>query len=227
MGGGGSREEEARNPPPGNSSARLRSGAVLSLGDRGRPSAAPARPGEARGESGGRRPAPRPPAAAESPGPAGAGRGGVWERSAGGGGLGARRRLVAPARPPSWSAVRQACAPSGGPAGPGADLLGALAPVRVCLTFRLGGQGAAPAGGWRGRARLAAGSLPSRHPARALARGRREWWREPGGGRGAAPACAERGRAGGRREGHKGRQRAPGSRRPAVEEGRLPCAHEY
>lgn len=43
---------------------------------------------------------------------------------------GARRRLVAPARPPAWSAVRQACAPSGGPAGPGADLLGALAPER-------------------------------------------------------------------------------------------------
>lgn len=121
-------------------------------------------------------------------------------------------------------------APSGGQAGPGADLLGALAPVRVCLTFRLGGQGAAPAGGWRGRAGLAAGSLPSRHPGPphpALARGRREWWREPSGGGGAAPACAERGRAGGRREGHKGRRRAPGSRRPAVEEGRLPCAHEY
>lgn len=90
MGGGGSREEEARNPPPGSSSARRRSEALLSLGDPRRFRAAPARPGEARGESGGRRPAPRPPAAAESPGPAGAGRGGAWERPAGGGGLGAR-----------------------------------------------------------------------------------------------------------------------------------------
>lgn len=109
MGGGGSREEEARNPPPGNSSARLRSEALLSLGDRGRRSAAPARPGEARGESGGRRrPAPRPPAAAESPGPAGAGRGGAWERLAGGGGLGARRR-AAPDRRPARTGSRWAC----------------------------------------------------------------------------------------------------------------------
>lgn len=108
MGGGGSREEEARNPPPGNNSARLRNEALLSLGDRGRRSAAPARPGEARGESGGRRPAPRPPAAAESPGPAGAGRGGAWERLAGGGGLGARRR-AAPDRRPARTGSRWAC----------------------------------------------------------------------------------------------------------------------
>lgn len=103
MGGGGSREEEARNPPPGNSSVRQRSKALLSLGDRRRSSAAPARPREARGESGGRRPAPRPPAAAESPGPAGTGRGGVWERPAGGGGLGAQRR-AAPGRRPAGTA---------------------------------------------------------------------------------------------------------------------------
>lgn len=128
MGGGGSREEEARNPPPGNSSARQRSEALLSLGDRGRPSAAPARPGEARGESGGRRPAPRPPAAAESPGPAGAGRGGAWERPAGGGGLGARRRRAAAARPPAGSGARRACRPGTGR--PGADLLAALSPER-------------------------------------------------------------------------------------------------
>lgn len=161
MGGGGSREEEARNPPPGNSSARLRSEALLSLGDRGRPSAAPARPGEARGESGGRRPAPRPPAAAESPGPAGAGRGGAWERLAGGGGLGARRR-AAPGRRPAPTGSRRAC----GARGPGAgqlraDPLASLPPVRVCCIFRRSREGAAPAGGCG--ARLVAGSLPSRH----------------------------------------------------------------
>lgn len=242
MGGGGSREEEARNPPPGNSSARQRSEALLSLGDRGRPSAAPARPGEARGESGGRRPAPRPPAAAESPGPAGAGRGGAWERPAGGGGLGARRRRAAPARPPAGSGARRACRPGTGR--PGADLLAALSPVRVCFIFCFGRPGAAPPGGWKGRAGLAAGSLPSRHPGPprpALARGRREPRRAPGVGVGAAPACAERGRtagggkgtkAGGGRRGPAGRPWRRGASRPLMNinracglarPGRAPC----
>lgn len=210
MGGGGSREEEARNPPPGNSSARLRNEALLSLGDRGRRSAAPARPGEARGESGGRRPAPRPPAAAESPGPAGAGRGGAWERLAGGGGLGARRR-AAPDRRPARTGSLWACgARCPGAGQPRTDPLAPLPPVRVCWLFRLSREGAAPAGGWR--ARLVAGSLPSRHLAQpALAWGRREPAASAGWGRrGRARMCRRR-RAGGRREGHKGRWRARGS----------------
>lgn len=137
MGGGGSREEEARNPPPGNSLARRRSEALLSLWRSQRPSAAPARPSEARGESGGRRPAPRPPAAAESPGPAGAGRGGAWERPAGGGGLGARRR-AALARPPARPGSRRACgARCLGAGQPRADPLAPRPPERSLweLTF--------------------------------------------------------------------------------------------
>lgn len=228
MGGGGSREEEARNPPPGNSSARQRSEAVLSLGDRGRPSAAPARPGEARGESGGRRPAPRPPAAAESPGPAGTGRGGAWERPAGGGGLGARRR-AAPDRPPARCGSRRAC---------GARCLGPASPERIhsprflrCVSVLLSAlaeRAQRPrAGGEPGSPRAPSLPATSGHPARRWRGAGGSPRRAPGGGGGAAPACAERGRAGGRREGHKGRRRAPGSGRPVVEEGRLPSAHEY
>lgn len=211
VGGGGSREEEARNPPPGNSSARQRSEALLSLGDRGRPSAAPARPGEARGESGGRRPAPRPPAAAESPGPAGAGRGGAWERLAGG-------------RRPRSAAAGSAGSPSG------SDRLapGVRGALSWCGSSRSASFGACllhlppqPRGrSAHGRAEsLARRGLPPFPPPRATSAGRR--WRgaggsprrAPGGGRGAAPACAERGRADERREGHKGRRRARGPAR--------------
>lgn len=88
-GGGGSRRKKREIRP--RETARRGCGAeqfchLAIAGARARPRP---RPGEARGESR-PPPRPRPPAAAESPGPAGAGRGGVW-RSAGGGGLGARR----------------------------------------------------------------------------------------------------------------------------------------
>lgn len=223
MGGGGSREEEARNPPPGNSSARRRSEALLSLGDRGRPSAAPARPGEARGESGGRRPAPRPPAAAESPGPAGAGRGGAWERPAGGGGLGARRRAAAD-RPRAGRAGRAAGgppAPSGStrPASSGACLLcfpprprGRSARGRVESPARRGlppfpppqatppGAGAGPEGARGGR------------PAGAGAEGPRPRVRSEGG-----PGEGGKGtKAGGGRRGPAGRPWRRGASRPLM-----------
>lgn len=214
VGGGGSREEEARNPPPGNSLARRRSEALLSLWRSQRPSAAPARPSEARGESGGRRPAPRPPAAAESPGPAGAGRGGAWERPAGGGGLGARRR-AALARPPARPGSRRACgARCLGAGQPRADPLAPRPPVRVRFLFRLSRESAEPAGGWRARP-AATPSLPatSGHPARRWRGAGGSPRRAPGGGGGAAPARAGRGRAAGRREGHKGRRQRRRRRR--------------
>jgi hypothetical protein len=88
VGGGGSREDDARNPPPGNGSARPPSQASLTLGDRWR--RAERGPGPARrGEGRVRRPPPRPTPSrgGRAPrGPAGAGRGGAWERPAGGGG---------------------------------------------------------------------------------------------------------------------------------------------
>lgn len=204
MGGGGSREEEARNPPPGNSSARQRSEALLSLGDRGRPSAAPARPGEARGESGGRRPAPRPPAAAESPGPAGAGRGGAWERPAGGGGLGARRR-AAPDRPAARCGSRRACE---------ARCLGPGSPERIhsprflrCVSVLLSAlaeRAQRPrAGGEPGSPRAPSLPATSGHPARR--------WLGVGG--------SLRRAAGGRR-GRRGRARVCGAREGRRKEGR-------
>ncbi|KAM5144318.1 uncharacterized protein ACOB7L_026722 [Callospermophilus lateralis] len=129
---------------------------------------------------------------------------------------GGQRRLVLPlgsagaAVRNALSGCRQRGAGSTRPASSGA-----------CFLFRFSREGRALAGLWR--ARVAAGSPPSRHlnQCRSWRGAAGSLRRASGGGGGAAPACAEPGRAGGRREGHKGRWRAPGSGRTAVEEGRL------
>lgn len=182
-------------------------------------------PGPARrGEGRVRRPPPRPTPSRGGREP-GAGRD-RSRRCLGAAGRGRRPRSAATGSAGSSSrSVRLAPGVRGalpGAGQPRADPLAPLSPVRVCFTFRLSREGAAPAGGWR--ARLAAGSLPARHlrpPRPALARGRRE----PAAGarrgrRGRARVCGAR--EGRRKEGRAQRPAAGAGVRPAGRGGGAP-----
>lgn len=189
-------------------------------GARARPRPGPARRGESPAAAAPPHALPRRPRARGRPGQVaavpGSGRPGAAASERGGGG-------AAPDRPPARSGSRRACgARCLGPASPERIQSPPLSPVRACFTFRLSREGAAPAGGWR--ARLAAGSLPSRHlrpPRPALARGRRE----PAAGtrrgrRGRARVCGAR--EGRRKEGRAQRPAAGAGVRPAGRGGGAP-----
>ena len=183
-------------------------------GARARPRPGPARRGESPAAAAPPHALPRRPRARGRPGQVaavpGSGRPGAAAASERGGG-GGQRRLVLPLGPVRAGREGRAVR---GPAG-SVRIYSPRFLRCVSALFSASADGAQGrrAGGEGEPGSPLAPSLPATpgQPAPALARGRRERRRAPGGGGGAAPACAERGKAGGRREGHKGRRRAPGS----------------